>query len=183
MSMNTVLTRNDKVWIPTIIALSVAVPLAVLALMLMPAEWRIETGIGPRVLPLFHAVLNGTTAILLVLGVNFIKNKKIALHRASMVTAFALSAVFLVSYVVAKLSHEPVPYGGEGVWRPIYFFILITHIALSAAVLPLAMMSIYRAFTNELGKHKKLVRYTFPIWLYVAVTGVLVYVFMAPYYG
>jgi putative membrane protein len=180
--MSTIDQKNDKVWIPVIISLSVVIPLAVLALMLMPSEWRIETGIGPRVLPLFHAVLNGTTAFLLLLGVNFIKNKKVNLHRAAMVSAFVLSAVFLVSYVISKLSNDPVPYGGVGAGRYIYFFILITHILLSVAVLPLALLSIYRAFTDQISKHKKLVRWTFPIWLYVAVTGVLVYIFMAPYY-
>lgn len=181
--MNTSLKKNDSIWIPVIIGLSVAVPLVVLLLMLMPSDWRLDMGIGPRVLPLFHAVLNGTTAILLFLGVSFIKKKRIALHRTSMVSAFGLSAIFLVSYVISKLNHDPVPYGGEGWMRPLYFFILISHILLSAAVLPLAMMSIYRAFTDEIQKHKKLVRWTFPIWMYVAITGVLVYVFMAPYYA
>lgn len=180
--MTSTIKKSDKVWIPVIVSLSVVIPLAVLALMLMPSEWRIETGIGPRVLPLFHAVLNGTTALLLLLGVNFIRNKRIHLHRSAMVTAFLLSAVFLVSYVISKLSHDPVPYGGEGIGRYLYFFILITHILLSVAVLPLALLSIYRAFTDQISRHKKLVRWTFPIWLYVAVTGVLVYIFMAPYY-
>jgi putative membrane protein len=176
------MNQRDKIWIPTIVGLSIAIPLAVLALMLMPSSWRIETGIEPQVLPLFHAVLNGTTAVLLVMGVIFIKNKQVNLHRASMVTALLLSAVFLISYVISKLSHDPVPFGGLGWLRNVYFFILISHILLSVPVLPLALMSVYRAFNNELDKHRKLVRWTFPIWLYVAVTGVLVYLFMAPYY-
>lgn len=180
--MNELLHKKDNVWIPLIIGLSVAVPLVVLLLMLMPSEWRVDMGIGPRVLPLFHAVLNGTTAVLLFLGVVFIKNQRVMLHRASMMTAFGLSAVFLVSYVISKLNHDPVPFGGTGWQRPVYFFILISHIVLSAAVLPMAMMSIYRALTNELDKHRKWVKWTFPIWMYVAITGVLVYVFMAPYY-
>jgi putative membrane protein len=99
-----------------------------------------------------------------------------------MVAAFVLSALFLVSYVVSKVSNPPTPFGGEGATRIIYFFILITHIALSVPVLPLAMLSIYRGSTMEINKHKKLVKYTYPIWLYVAITGVLVYVFMSPYY-
>jgi putative membrane protein len=180
--MDIQLTKNDKRFIPVILSLSIIIPLAVLALMLMPEDWRIETGIEKHILPLFHAVINGTTAILLVLGLVFIKKKNIALHRASMVTALILSSVFLVSYVISKLSHAPVAFGGEGVVRPIYFFVLISHIILSVAVLPLALLSVYRAFTQEFAKHKKLVRFTFPIWLYVAITGVMVYLFMAPYY-
>jgi putative membrane protein len=97
-------------------------------------------------------------------------------------TAFGLSALFLVSYVLARLSNPYVPFGGEGWIRPVYFFILITHIALSVPVLPLAMLSIYRALTHQVQAHKRLVKWTFPIWMYVAVTGVLVYLFMAPYY-
>jgi putative membrane protein len=88
----------------------------------------------------------------------------------------------LVSYVISKLNADPIPYGGDGVVRGLYFFILISHILLSVPVLPLAMFAIYRGWTGEITKHKKIVRYTFPIWLYVAITGVLVYIFMAPYY-
>jgi putative membrane protein len=107
----------------------------------------------------------------------------IAQHRMVMGGAFILSAVFLVSYVISKLSNEPIPYGGEGWLRPTYFFILISHIALSVPVLPLAMLAIYRAYVNQIDKHKKIVKWTYPIWLYVAITGVVVYIFMAPYYA
>jgi putative membrane protein len=99
-----------------------------------------------------------------------------------MITAFGLSALFLVSYVISKISNEPVPYGGEGALRYIYFFILITHIALSAIIIPLVLFTMYRGLTGEYTKHKKIARWTFPIWLYVAITGVLVYLFMLPYY-
>ena len=99
-----------------------------------------------------------------------------------MLTAFILSSIFLVSYVVSKLTNAPVPFGGEGVIRYIYFFILISHILLSVPVLPLALFSIYRGLTGENEKHKKIVKWTFPIWIYVAITGVMVYIFMTPYY-
>ena len=99
-----------------------------------------------------------------------------------MITAFFLSAVFLVSYVISKISNEPVPYGGEGVLRTVYFFILISHILLSAIIVPLVLFSMYRGLTGEVEKHRRVAKYTFPIWLYVAFTGVLVYIFMAPYY-
>ncbi len=174
--------RSDKVVIPVIIALSIIVPLAVAALILFPDVFKLEMGINRGTLPAFHAILNGTTALLLVFGLIFIRNKNIKAHRASMLTAFGLSAVFLVSYVISKLNADPIPFGGEGAMRGLYFFILISHILLSVPVLPLAMFAIYRGWSGEIMKHKKVVRFTFPIWLYVAVTGVLVYIFMAPYY-
>jgi putative membrane protein len=132
--------------------------------------------------PFFHALINGMTAILLLLGYTFIKQDRKIAHRNVMITAFGLSALFLVSYVISKISNEPVPYGGEGVLRYIYFFILITHIALSAIIIPLVLFTMYRGLTGEYTKHKKIARWTFPIWLYVAITGVLVYLFMLPYY-
>ena len=99
-----------------------------------------------------------------------------------MITAFVLSSVFLVSYVISKISNAPVPFGGEGMYRYIYFFILITHIVLSAIIVPLVLFTMYRGLTGQYDKHSKIARWTFPIWLYVAITGVLVYVFMFPYY-
>ena len=99
-----------------------------------------------------------------------------------MLAAFTLSAIFLVSYVISKLvlNHQNIKYEGE--WREVYLFILITHIILSIPVLPLAMLSIYRGMTGEINKHKNIVKWTFPIWMYVAITGVLVYIFMSKYY-
>lgn len=99
-----------------------------------------------------------------------------------MIGAFVLSSIFLVSYVISKISNDPVPFGGEGLVRPLYFFILISHIALSAIIVPLVLFTMYRGLTGENKKHAAIARWTFPIWLYVAVTGVLVYIFMAPYY-
>ena len=108
--------------------------------------------------------------------------KKTNAHKLSMISAFVLSSVFLISYVTSKLTNDPVPFGGEGFIRITYFFVLITHIILSVAVLPLALFSIYRGITGEFDKHKKIVKWTFPIWMYVAITGVMVYIFMTPYY-
>lgn len=99
-----------------------------------------------------------------------------------MITAFALSSVFLVSYVISKISNDPVPYGGTGVLRYLYFYILISHILLSSIIVPLVLFTMYRGLTGQYEKHSKIAKWTFPIWLYVAVTGVLVYVFMLPYY-
>tara|TARA_B100000401_G_C52769638_1_gene702542 strand:- start:319 stop:855 length:537 start_codon:yes stop_codon:yes gene_type:complete len=176
--------KRDKFYIPLISVLSLVIPIAVACLMLLPDNWYLEFGGADlRSLPFFHAILNGSTAVLLFIGFVVIKNKKITWHRFCNVAAFLLSAIFLVSYVISKLSNPPVPYGGEGVFKYIYFFILISHIILSIPVLPLALLSIYRAMTGEFDKHVKIVKWTFPIWMYVAITGVLVYVFMMPYYA
>lgn len=175
-------TNKDRVYIPLIVVLSVVVPIAVAAIMVFPEVFKVDLGSEVRQLPFFHAILNGTTALLLLLGLALIKAKRIALHRTAMVTAFVLSAVFLVSYVISKVSNEPVPYGGEGILRGVYFFILVSHILLSVPVLPLAMLSIYRGWSKDYAKHRKVAKWTFPIWFYVAVTGVLVYLFMQPYY-
>ncbi len=178
------MNKKDKLYIPIIVVLSVVIPLAVAGLMFLPDDLRVSFGGADlRSLPFFHAILNACTAILLLVGFVWIKNKKIALHRIAMVSAFVLSAIFLVSYVISKLSNPPVPYGGEGWLRPTYFFILISHILLSVPVLPLALLAIYRGITGEFHKHVKIVKWTFPIWMYVAITGVMVYLFMMPYYA
>lgn len=175
-------SKRDKIAIRVIVALSVVVPVAVALLILFPNFFKVDFGIDRATLPAFHAILNGTTALLLLLGLWFIMQRKVGAHRMAMMAAFGLSAVFLVSYVISKLNADPIPYGGEGWVRSVYFFVLISHILLSVPVLPLAMLAIYRGWTQEYQKHRKIVRYTFPIWLYVAVTGVLVYFFMQPYY-
>lgn len=176
------LKPKDGLFVPLIIGLSIIVPIAVAVLILFNDVLRVDFGINRGTLPAFHGVLNGSTALLLMLGLYFIKAKKLVAHKTVMLAAFSLSSVFLVSYVISKLNAEPVPYGGEGFFKYLYFFVLITHIILSIPVLPLAMFAIYRGLTRQNALHKKIVRWTFPIWLYVAVTGVLVYLFMQPYY-
>ena len=178
------MNKKDQFYIPLIIILSIVIPLAVAALMFLPEEWHFEFGGADlRSLPFFHAIINGSTAVLLFTGFVLIKNKKINWHRICMISAFLLSAIFLVSYVISKLSNPPVPFGGQGFIRYTYFFILITHIILSIPVLPLALLSIYRGITGEFNKHIKIVKWAFPIWMYVAITGVLVYLLMIPYYA
>ncbi|GAA0751256.1 DUF420 domain-containing protein [Psychroflexus lacisalsi] len=179
--MKATLSRSDKTIVPIIIGLSVIVPIVVVVLMNLPTRYDL-LGLEVGSFPFFHALINGMTAILLLLGYTFIKQDRKIAHRNVMITAFGLSALFLVSYVISKISNEPVPYGGEGALRYIYFFILITHIALSAIIIPLVLFTMYRGLTGEYTKHKKIARWTFPIWLYVAITGVLVYLFMLPYY-
>jgi|TARA_B110000444_G_scaffold99861_1_gene94581 putative membrane protein len=174
---------KDRFVIPIIVSLSIIVPIAVASLFLLPEDWKLQFGNANfRSLPFFHAILNGSTAILLLVAFGLIKTKNVAFHRLANILAFSLSAVFLVSYVVSHISNPDAHFGGQGWVRYLYFFILITHITLSIPVLPLAMLSIYRGWNNQISAHKKLVKWTFPIWMYVAITGVLVYIFMAPYY-
>lgn len=174
-------TKADKIAVPIIIALSILIPIVVIILMYLPERYNIF-GTQAGTFPFFHAVLNGSTALLLTIGYFFMSIGEYKWHRNVMIMAFVLSAVFLVSYVISKISNEPVPYGGDGALRYIYFFILITHIMLSAIIVPLVLFTMYRGLSGQYEKHAKIARWTFPIWLYVAVTGVLVYVFMWPYY-
>lgn len=176
--------KQDKVFIPIITALSITIPLVVAILMFLP-KTSIEptSGYGAfSALPLFHAILNGATAIFLMLGFSFIMARKITMHRTCMLIAFTLSSVFLLSYVTYHYLVPPATFGGVGTIRTVYFFILITHIILATAIVPLALLSIYRSFSNDFAKHKKIARWTFPLWLYVAITGVVVYLMMSPYY-
>lgn len=164
-----------------IIAISIIVPLVVVLLMIMPERYNF-LGVQAGLFPLFHAVINGMTALLLITGFTLIKNQNKTAHRAVMTTAFVLSALFLVSYVISKISNEPVPYPDDAPFKILYLFILITHIALSAIILPLVLYTMYFAWNKKFEKHKRIARWTFPIWLYIAITGVVVYLFMAPHY-
>ena len=174
--------KQDSVFVPIIITLSTLIPLAVAALMIFSNYLHINSENNYSYLPLFHAILNGITTVLLFFGFILIKNKKSKLHKLCMISAFVLSSVFLVSYVFSKLvlDHATTKYLGEYVIT--YRFILISHILLSIPVLPLALFSMYRGLTGEFEKHKNIVKWTFPIWMYVAITGVMVYLFMARYY-
>lgn len=133
-------------------------------------------------LPPIYATINGVTAVVLVAAVLSIKDGRVALHKKLMTMAISLSVVFLVMYVAYHMTSESTKFGGEGIIRPIYYFILISHILLSVAVIPLVLISYVRALSERFDAHKKIAKITFPIWLYVAVTGVVVYLMISPYY-
>ncbi len=175
------LTVKDRIAVPTIITLSILVPVIVVVLMYLPERYNIF-GAQSGTFPLFHALINGTTALILMAGYFFMSIGEYKLHRNFMITAFGLSVIFLISYVISKISNDPVPFGGDGGIRYVYFFILITHILLSAIIVPLVLFTMYRGLTGQFDKHARVARWTFPIWMYVAITGVLVYIFMYPYY-
>lgn len=173
-------TTNDiekkyKIWI---IILSIAIPLVVAILFGV----KIPDATPLTFLPPIYATINGLTAILLIAAVMAIKNKKVKLHENLMKTCIALSVAFLGMYVAYHMTSESTSFGGEGTIRYVYFFILITHIVLSIAIIPLVLITYVKALAKRFDKHKKIAKITFPIWLYVAVTGVIVYIMISPYY-
>jgi putative membrane protein len=129
-------------------------------------------------LPLLNAVLNGTSALLLVTGYVLIRNNMIPWHRAVMITAFCTSSLFLVSYLIYHYNVGSVPYPGQGVARKIYFTILISHTILAASVPPLAIITLTRGLKKRYQRHRAIARWTLPIWLYVSVTGVVIYLML-----
>lgn len=133
-------------------------------------------------LPPIYATINGITAVLLIAAVIAIKNGKRKLHENVMKTAIACSVAFLGMYVAYHMTADSAEFGGEGIIRPIYYFILITHIVLSIIIIPVVLITYVRALDQQFEKHKKIARITFPLWLYVATTGVIVYLMIAPYY-
>ena len=134
-------------------------------------------------LPPIYATTNGITAVVLVWAVLAIKNGKRKLHERLMTLAIGLSVAFLVMYVAYHMTSDSTKFGGEGAIRYIYFFILVTHILLSIAIIPLVLITYVRALAKRFDRHKKIAKITFPLWLYVAVTGVVVYLMISPYYA
>ena len=135
-----------------------------------------------KFLPPIYATTNGITAILLIFAVIAIKNGNRKLHERLIKICIALSLLFLLLYIAYHITTDPTSFGGEGLIKYLYYFILITHILLSITVIPFVLFSYIRAITGDFAKHKKIAKITFPIWLYVAVTGVVVYLMIAPYY-
>ena len=172
----------EKKFKTPIIIVSVVIPLAVVLLFSIRLK---DFGINVEplsFLPPIYAAINGITALLLILGVTAIKNGNRALHHKLMTSAIACSLVFLLMYVAYHMTAESTKFGGEGVIKGIYYFLLITHIILSVTIIPLVLFTYVRALSGDFVRHKKLAKITFPLWLYVAVTGVIVYLMIAPYY-
>lgn len=129
-------------------------------------------------LPTVNALLNTTSALLLAAGYSMVRRGRIQAHRVCMLTACGTSALFLVSYLVYHANVGSVAFTGQGVVRPIYFTILISHVILAAAILPMVVVTLYRALRGQFERHRKIARWTLPVWLYVSVTGVVVYVML-----
>ncbi|PIO48937.1 MAG: hypothetical protein CMR00_02330 [[Chlorobium] sp. 445] len=174
---------SEKTLSLIVYTLSLVVVSLVAFLIFFPQALAFESGINVAYLPKFHAFINGTCAVFLVAAYLAIRSRNIALHKTLMVSTFVLSSIFLISYVIYHSQAPATKFGGEGLIRYVYFFVLITHIVLAAIILPLALFTIARSWRGEFDKHKKIARWTLPLWFYVAVTGVLVYVMISPYYN
>ena len=176
---NNSVEKKYNIWI---VLLSVLIPVAVAILLTVRLK---DFGLNPEpmhFLPPIYATINGLTGIILVIAVIAIKNRKRKLHESLMKFAIALSVAFLLLYITYHLTTDATKYGGEGISRIIYFVLLISHIGLSIITIPMVLVSYVRALAEKFDKHKQLTRYTFPIWLYVTVTGVIVYLMISPYY-
>ncbi len=180
MSTNTNTELKYKNWI---VALSIVIPIAVAALFAVKLK---DFGIYVEplsFLPPIYAAINGCTAIILIAAVIAIKRGKQKTHENLMKSAIGLSVLFLVMYIAYHLTTDSTKFGGEGTIKYVYFFILITHIVLSIVTIPLVLVTFVRALSQSFDRHRKIARITFPIWLYVAITGVIVYFMISPYYA
>ena len=193
--MNENIPLTKKNYTKAIIIVSIAIPAAVAFLILGP-QARIDVGFNTHSLPLFHAILNSSTAILLLASLYFIRHGQVAAHKRANWIAVILSVVFLISYVTyhatnpstrfGDLNHDGLLSDAEkrqaGPMRYVYYFILSSHIILSGIIIPFVLFTMQRAYQERFDKHRRLAKITWPMWLYVAVTGVVVYVMISPYY-
>jgi len=176
-----VFKKNDKQARLLIYTVSFVVFAAVAILSKVKLE--VDLGFDIHLFAMINAVINSIVSVLLIWALIAVKNKNYALHKNIMLGAILLSVLFLVSYIAHHLLAGDTAYGGQGGIRYFYFFILITHIFLAAIILPFILFTAYRSLTGEYAAHKKLAKYTWPLWLYVSVTGVIVYLMISPYYS
>lgn len=160
-------------WIITVI---------VLLLVGMMRRVKLDVGIDFSMLPMVNAILNTCTAVILLCAYYFIRKKQVHLHRRMIYTAMVLSLVFLVCYVLYHFTTQETLYCGEGWMRKVYFALLISHIVLAAVIFPFVLFTFIRGYTGQYARHKKMARWVFPVWLYVAISGPLVYLMLAPCY-
>jgi putative membrane protein len=158
-------------WI--ILALSVSVVLAVLVVMAFAPSGAASA--QPSLLAKLNVMLNASAGLCLLAGLGCVRSGNVAWHRRCMLTAFGLSTVFLVSYVLHHARVGSVPFRGEGLWRPLYFGVLVPHIVLAGVIVPLALFTLYRGWTGKVAAHRRIARVTFPLWLFVSASGVAVY--------
>ncbi len=175
MNNNSSIEQKYNKWI---ILLSIVIPLVVAALFVV----KIPNATPLPFLPPIYASINGITAVLLVIAVRAVKNGKRKLHENLMKCAIGCSLLFLLMYIAYHMTTPSTKFGGEGSIKYVYYFILLTHILLSIAIIPLVLITYVRALAERFDRHKKIAKVTFPLWLYVAVTGVVVYLMISPYY-
>ncbi|MGG1572878.1 DUF420 domain-containing protein [Fictibacillus sp. NRS-1165] len=177
-SNSTVKQRN---YTPVVIGLSIAINVLVVILFFLPA-YNGKVSFDVHLLPRLNAIFNSFTFVFLLAALFFIIRKNIKLHKRFIFAAFTSTALFLLSYVTYHYLAESTKYGGDGPLKYIYFFILITHIVLAALIVPLALFTLARGLNMQVEKHKKIARWTMPLWLYVSLTGVVVYLMISTYY-
>ena len=170
--------QNNKKYNRLIIFLSVSIPLIVAVLFGVKLDMEL-----PIFLPPIYASINGLTSVLLVVALWAVKNKRTQLHERLMKTAIVFSGLFLIMYVLYHMTSDSTSYGGDGLLKIIYFFVLISHIILSIIVIPFVLITFVRGITNDIERHKKIARITFPLWFYVTLSGVIVYLMISPYYN
>ena len=168
---------DDKKYNKLIIALSIIIPVAVALLFGVKLDIQL-----PIFLPPIYATVNAITACVLILAVVQIKKGNRNGHEKLMKFAIILSVLFLLMYIAYHMTSDSTKFGGEGLIKYVYYFVLLTHILLSILVIPFVLITYVRAITNNIEKHKKIAKITFPLWLYVAITGVIVYLMISPYY-
>lgn len=177
------MTEEEKKYKGLIWTLSIVVPLAVAALFGINLR-RMGFDVEPLYfLPPIYATINGLTAVCLFIAVAAIKRGNAKLHERLIKLCMVFSSLFLVMYLAYHMTSDSTPYGGEGAIRYVYFFILITHIILSIVIIPMVLFTFVRGIAGAYERHKRLARITYPMWLYVAVTGVVVYLMISPYYA
>ena len=172
--------KNDAKARMFIIAVSIIVFIAISVLSRVKLE--VELGFDEHLFAKINASINSIVSVLLIVGLITVRNRKYLLHKRIMISAIILSCLFLVSYICHHLFTGETKFGGEGMIRYVYYFILGTHIVLAGIILPFILFTAYRSMIGEYARHKKLARITWPIWVYVAVTGVVVYFMISPYY-
>jgi putative membrane protein len=178
--MSMVTTENKSGPDKLINILSIAIPLAVAVL--IGIRTKIDLGAWTKVLPHVIGALNAATSVLLIVSFIAIKSGKREIHRFANLGAFALGSAFLIIYILYHISNPSTSYGGSGFLKPVYYFLLISHILLSIGVVRLVLLSLHYALNNRIQEHKKVAKWAYPIWLYVSVTGVIVYIMIRPYY-
>jgi putative membrane protein len=160
--------------------LSIAIPVAVAVM--LGIRQKFDFGSWTSYLPHVNGIINSITSVLLLMGLYFIRQRNVVAHKRTMLMAFTMGSVFLVCYILYHLTHDSTPFGGQGWIRPVYYFLLVSHIVLSIVVVWFVLRAVYFALSGQIARHKRTVKWTFPIWLYVSVTGVIVYLLIRPYY-
>ena len=178
MSMNTPNAALEK----KLNKIAWVITAAVLLLVVLMRKIKIETSIDFTFLPAVYSTLNAVTAVILMAGLYFIKQKKVELHRKAMSLSVLTSLLFLLGYVLYHITTPETKYGGEGAIRSVYFFLLITHVVLAAVIFPFILFTFIRAYTGFFDRHRQMARWVYWVWLYVALTGPVLYFMISPYY-